>query len=102
MSMSTKHTTAALLAAGTGIALLALGAVTEAPSAAAFASNSAEATARGARADPGPAPVPSAGCGVEQTPGNDERSNAVLFLGSDEASFITGETIVIDGGTLNT
>lgn len=74
MSMSTKHTTAALLAAGTGIALLALGAVTEAPSAAAFASNSAEATARGARADPGPAPVPSAGCGVEQTPGNDERS----------------------------
>jgi len=31
----------------------------------------------------------------------EEVANTVLFLGSDEASFITGETIVIDGGTLN-
>ncbi|WP_033828973.1 SDR family NAD(P)-dependent oxidoreductase [Bacillus andreraoultii] len=30
-----------------------------------------------------------------------EVANAVLFLASDESSFITGETIIIDGGTLN-
>lgn len=30
-----------------------------------------------------------------------ELANAILFLASDEASYITGETIVIDGGTLN-
>ncbi|MGJ9457832.1 SDR family NAD(P)-dependent oxidoreductase [Oceanobacillus sp. CF4.6] len=30
-----------------------------------------------------------------------EIANAVLFLSSDEASFITGETLIIDGGTLN-
>ncbi|WP_106497888.1 SDR family NAD(P)-dependent oxidoreductase [Lentibacillus sp. Marseille-P4043] len=30
-----------------------------------------------------------------------EVADAVLFLASDEASFITGETLVIDGGTLN-
>src|SRR5699024_1585431 len=32
---------------------------------------------------------------------HEEVANKVLFLGSDEDSFITGETIVIDGGTLN-
>lgn len=31
----------------------------------------------------------------------EEVANAILFLASDEASFITGETLVIDGGTLN-
>ncbi|WP_087972416.1 SDR family NAD(P)-dependent oxidoreductase [Oceanobacillus rekensis] len=31
----------------------------------------------------------------------EEVANAVLFLASGEASFITGETLVIDGGTLN-
>jgi NAD(P)-dependent dehydrogenase (short-subunit alcohol dehydrogenase family) len=31
----------------------------------------------------------------------EEIANTLLFLASDECSFITGETIVIDGGTLN-
>lgn len=31
----------------------------------------------------------------------EEVANTVLFLASDESSFITGETIIIDGGTLN-
>lgn len=31
----------------------------------------------------------------------EEVANAVLFLASDEASFITGDVMVIDGGTLN-
>jgi NAD(P)-dependent dehydrogenase (short-subunit alcohol dehydrogenase family) len=30
----------------------------------------------------------------------DEISKAILFLASDDASFITGETLLVDGGWL--
>lgn len=42
--------------------------------------------------------VPFAGCAMGRVGTPDECANTVAFLASDDASYITGETIVVAGG----